>query len=308
LSANTVAKLILLLSLLPLVACVLGAEEAVTFPTYKEGEASFPSLVTVFPVFSGSGNYGLIASGDTLYHMELRHGRIHGKTAAGGQITAIEAGTGLLSYAVCGDQLLRIDGFEITVSTAMAAEGISLAVCGDQPVVLLEDGSLVLYKGTDLSVIAVHAPVNPELTCIEGFNGMLTAGCADGTMITFSIPSFAELASEKVNGSLVFMSGAGQDNLIFSTDVWNEVAVCSPSDLMIQIMFTFPETPSSAAADSDVSCVYAVCPSYGIQVCLENGEIAWKTKEYGENPLVVLSQDCEYALIASGNSVTLLAK
>lgn len=307
-SANSKLKLILLLALLPLTACVLGAEDSVTFPTYKEGEASFPSAVTLSPVFSGSGNYGLIASGDTLYHMELRHGRIHGKTAAGGQITAIEAGTGSLSFAVSGDQLLRIDGFEVTVSVTMPAEGIFISVCDDQPVVLLEDGSLVLYDCTDLSITAVHTLVNPEITCMEGFKGMVTAGYADGTMITFSIPSFAELASEKVNGSLIFMSGAGSDNLIFSTDEWNEVAVCSPFDLMIQIMFTFPETPSWAAADSEVSCVYAVCSSFGIQVCLENGEIAWKTNEYGENPLVVLADDCEHALIASGNSVTLLAK
>ncbi len=302
------AKLILLFSLLPLTACTLGAEDAVTFPTYNEGEASFPSSVSVPPVFSGDGNYGLVASGDTLYHMELRHARIHGKTAAGGEITALAVGTGLQTFAVYADQLLRIDGFAVTASCELTGLGVAMTVCGNNPVVLLEDGSLALYNGADLTLSGSHTPEIPGITCIQGFPGIVSTGYADGTMISLSLPSFSEIAVEKLNGSLIFMADAGQENLIFSTDAWNEVAVCSPADLVIQVMFTFPETPASAASDSEVSCVYAVCPSAGIQVCLANGEIAWRTNEFGGNPFIVLSDDCEQALVTTGNSVTLLLK
>lgn len=305
-SAN--AKLILLLSLLPLTACTLGAEDAVTFPTYKEGEASFPVSVNLPPVFSGNGNYGLIASGDTLYYMELRHGRIHGKTAVGGEITAIAAGTGLQTFIVHADKLIRLDGFSIAASCDLTGIGMDMTVCGNDPVVLMEDGSIALYSGTDLILTGNYIPESPGITCIQGFPGLVTLGYEDGRMISLSTPSFSEVAAEKVNGSLIFMAGAGQDNLIFSTDAWNEVAVCSPADLLIQIMFTFPETPTSAASDSLISCIYAVCPSAGIQVCLANGEIAWRTNEFGESPVVTLSNDCETALIAWENKVALLLR
>ncbi|MCD6588470.1 MAG: hypothetical protein J7K88_07960, partial [Candidatus Fermentibacteraceae bacterium] len=71
---STRTRLLLLTVLLPAASCVMGADEAVTFPTYVEGESSFPSVLNLAPVLSG--NYGLVASGDTLYYMELRHGRI----------------------------------------------------------------------------------------------------------------------------------------------------------------------------------------------------------------------------------------
>lgn len=306
LSANT--KLILLFSLLPFAACMLGAEDAVTFPTYKEGEASFPSTVTVPPVFSGAGNYGLIASGDTLYHMELRHGRIHGKTAIDGEITGLGAGHDSKAFVVYSDRIVCIEGFAVTASRELPGVGEAITVCGNDPLVLLEDGSLALYSGTDLTLIDNYIPEDTGITCIQGFPGLISLGYEDGTIISLSISSFSEVAAEKVNGSLIFMAGAGNENLIFSTDAWNEVAVCSPADLMIQVMFTFPETPISAASDSEVSCVYAVCPSAGIQVCLANGEIAWKSDEFGRSPFVILSEDCEQALVTNGNSVTLLLK
>jgi hypothetical protein len=109
----------LILSLLPIVSCVVGAEESVTFPTYKEGESSFPSPVNIAPVFSGDGNYGLVASGDTLYHMELRHGRIHGKTAMDGEITALAAGSNTEIFLTSANSLLRVDGFFISTSTTL---------------------------------------------------------------------------------------------------------------------------------------------------------------------------------------------
>lgn len=249
-----------------------------------------------------------MASGDTLYHMELRHGRIHGKTAVNGIITALASGPGSKAFVVCANQLVCIDGFSVTASCELTGAGVAVTVCGYDPVVLLEDGSLVLYSGTDLTLLGNYTPENAGVAFIQGFPGIVTTGYSDGRLISLSIPSFSEIAAEKVNGSLVFMAGAGQGNLIFSTDSWNEVAVCSPSDLVIQIMFTFPETPVSAASDSEVSCIYAVCPSMGIQVCLANGEIAWRTEEFGNNPFVVLSTDCEIALVTVGNTVTLLLK
>ncbi|MCD4708905.1 MAG: hypothetical protein K8S62_14335 [Candidatus Sabulitectum sp.] len=302
------AGLILLLTLLPFIACTLGAEDAVTFPTYKEGEASFPTSIDVPPVFSGNGNYGLVASGDTLYHMELRHGRIHGKTFAGGTIKGLAVGTGSQAFAIYDDQLLRIDGFDVTSSCELTGIGVAMTVCGNDPVVLLDDGSLVLHDGTDLTFIGSYIPENPGMACIQGFPGIVVTGFSDGTMISLSLPSFSEIAAEKLNSSLIFMAGAGQENLIFSIDAWNEVAVCSPADLIIQVMFTFPETPLSAASDSELSCVYAVCPSAGIHVCLSNGEIAWRTDEFGGAPFVTLSDDCEIALVSEGNTVTLLLK
>ena len=71
-------------------------------------------------------------------------------------------------------------------------------------------------------------------------------------------------------------------------------------------MFTFSETTASASSDSDMSCIYAVCPDAGIQVCMSNGEIAWRTRDFGRTPMVTVSGDCEQALVAEDRSVTLL--
>lgn len=64
-------------------SCLMGAEEGLNFPNYLQASRTLPGEITVPPVFSAQGNYGIAASGDTLYHMELRHGRVHGRTPAG---------------------------------------------------------------------------------------------------------------------------------------------------------------------------------------------------------------------------------
>lgn len=304
----TRATFYLILSLLPIASCVVGAEEAVTFPTYKIGEASFPSPVSVAPLFSGGGNYGLIASGDTLYHMELQHGRIHGTTDLGGEITSLAIGSDTEIFLTLANSLVRVDGFSISKSITLQGTAERMTVCGSNPVVLLDDGSISIYEATDLSIIASFTAESGEITCIEGFPELLVLGYSDGKMISIAVPSFSRKALETVNGNLLFMNRAGNDYFIFSTDAWNEVAVSSPEDLLIQSMYTFPETPVSAAADSTLSCIYAVCPSMGIRVCLSNGEIAWKSTEYGSNPIVVLARDCETAMIAWENKVSLLVK
>ncbi len=306
-SANTRSVVIIVFMLL-MSACTLGGEEALNFPTYPEGEAVFPASIQVTPAFSGDGNYGLVASGDTLYYMELRHGRIHGKTAIDGEITALAIGGESQIFVTSADKLHRIDNFTITSVIQLSGEAVAMTICGNNPVILLEDGSLALHDGTDLILIENHTPEIHGVTFIQGYSGLIVLGYSDGRIQSLSIPGFSEVATEDVNGSLLFLAGAGEDNLIFSTDAWNEVALCSPQDLMIMVMFTFAETPISAASDSIVSCIYAVCPSMGIQVCLANGEIAWKTKDYGTDPTVVLSEDCETALVAWGNRVTLLLK
>jgi len=295
-------RLLLLAALLPVVSCVTGADEAFTFPTYVEGEVSFPSALQLAPVFLG--NYGVIASGDTLYYMELRHGRIHGKIPAGGAVTDLAA-SGSRVFAVHDDVLFGADGFEVSASCTLHAAARSVTLCGSSPVVLLDDGSLVLYDGSDLSPIGTFSP-DPGIAYIQGFPGVLVTGYPDGRLVSLSVPAFTKVAEEQLNGSLIFLAEAGQDNLLFSTDEWNEVAACSPLDLKIQVMFTFSETPVSASSNSDLSCIFAVCPSMGIQVCLGSGEIAWKTGDFGKTPLVTVSDDCEQALVAEGSSVFLL--
>ncbi len=285
---------------------MLGAEDAVTFPTYKEGEVSFPSDISLPPVFSSNGNYGLVASGDTLYHMELRHGRIHGKTPIAGEITAFETGSGSKIFAVYSNQLVSIEGFSVNKSVELVSEAEMITVCGNDPVVLSEDGSLSLFN-SDLSLIGNHVPDSSKITCIQGFSDLVVLGYENGTVVSLAVPSFDIIASEKMNGSLIFLNKAG-DDLLFSTEIWNEVAVCDPADLIIQVMFTFPEIPVYAASDSSLSCIYAVCPSTGIHVCMENGEIAWSTDEFGYSPLVSLSKDCETALVVWENKVALLLK
>ncbi len=290
--------------LLPAASCVTGADEVVTFPTYVEREASFPTVLQLAPVFSG--NYGVVASGDTLYCMELRHGRIHGKIPAGGVVTGLAASDSSI-FAVHDDVLLRANGLEVSASCILPGIAEAVTLCGSVPVVLLDDGSLVQYNGSDLSPAGAFSP-DSGIAYIQGFPGVLVAGYPDGRLVSFSVPAFTKVAEEKLNGSLAFLTRAGKDNLLFSTDEWNEVAVCSPFDLKIQVMFTFPETPALASSDSNMSCVFAVCPSVGIVVCLGNGEIAWKTEDFGKTPMVTVSDDCERALVAEGSSVTLLLK
>lgn len=306
-SANTIS-LMIVLSLLMTAACTLGGEDALNFPTYPEGEAIFPTPIQVAPAFSGDENYGLVASSDTLYYMELRHGRIHGKTAVDGEITGLAIGEESQIFVTSADRLHRIDNFAVTSTIQLSGVAVALTVCGSNPVILLEDGSLAFHNGTDLGLIESHTPEIHGVTFIQGYSGLIVLGYSYGRIQSLAVPGFSEVAAEDVNGSLLFLTGAGDDNLIFSTDAWNEVALCSPEDLMIMVMFTFAETPISAASDSKVSCIYGVCPSMGIQVCLANGEIAWKTRDYGTDPTVVLSEDCETALVACGNRVTLLLK
>ena len=298
----------LILSLLLVTACVLGAEDSPDFPTYKEGEVTLPSDITVLPQFSFDGNYGLVASADTLYHLELRHGRIHGKTGLSGQILAFSPASNGYIYLITETKLVSIEGFSVINSVELPSNAITLTVCASDPVVALETGSILLFNGSDLALINTFDSPSEEIVFIEGFSNFLIAAFSDSTLRSYSIPNFDEVVSEKYNGTFLFLRAVNSDRLIFSTDFWNEVAVCSPLDLKITEMFTFPETPTIASADSDLSCIYAVCPSQGLQVCLANGEIAWRTEEFGLNPLVTVSPDCEAALVVTNRVVSLLLR
>jgi len=301
-------RLFLLLILLPLTSCLVGAEEAPRFPTYNQGEATFPCDVTIPPVFSGTMNYGIVAAGDTLYHFELRHGRIHGKTPIGAQITALASGAGSEAFVTCGNTLVRIDGFLAADSCVLPYPAADISMCGANPVLLLKDGSIALYSHQDLSLLGSSPPSRSAISCIQGFPDMVSAGTTDGTLITYSVPSFSLLAEETFSGSVLFVNDGGDKSLIFSTDEWNEVALCSPADLKVSVMFTFPEAPIFASADSAVSCIYAACATAGIQVCSANGEIAWQTTEFGGYAFPVVSEDCEIALVSWGRNVTILVK
>lgn len=297
---------VLVLSLLLITSCILGAEDSPEFPTYKEGEVTLPADVTVLPQFSIDGNYGLVASADTLYYFELKHGRVHGRTALSEEILSFLPASDGSIFIVTETKLSRVEGFSVKNSVELPSAALTLAVCGSDPVVLLETGSMLLFNGSDLSLVNTYDPSTERIVFIEGFSDLLIAAFSDGTLSSYSVPDFDELVSEEYNGSFLFLRAVNSERLIFSTDAWNEVAVCSPSDLKIIEMFTFSETPSIASSDSDLSCIYAACQ--GLQVCLSNGEVAWRTREFGLSPLVTLSSDCEVALVVSEKVVSLLLR
>ena len=287
---------------------MMEAEESAGFPDYTQASNELPEKIQVQPVFSELGNYGIVASGDTLYHLELRHGRVHGRTDLGGEITGLSRSVSGEVFAVTGNRLCVLQDFEIAREADLSSECSILTICGSDPVLLMADGRLVRRNSSDLSVVEETTPEIAGIEAIQGFPGLLCISGENGAMVTLSVPGFKETASETVNGTVNFMSSAGQENLLCSTSQWNEVAVCNPSDLKIQVMFTFPETPVFAAADSSLSFVYAVCPSSGISVCSASGEIKWRSAEYDEGAFIQLADDLETALLTSGNRVDILVK
>ncbi len=300
-AAVGLAALALLLS-----SCVTGAEEVLNFPTYIQATRQFPFEIKVPPVFSGAGNYGLVASGDTLYHLELRHGRIHHRTGFDGPVTGLAPGGGKNIFVAGGNTVYLVQGADIVMSEQMNSDILFLTACGDNPVVFLSDGSICLLSSENLSVTASAFTDISSVCTFCGFSSWLCIGGEDGSMETRSVPSLELKCSETVNGPVQFMTGAGEDNLLFSSEQWNEVAVCSPQDLRISIMFTFPVTPCYAYADSALSFVFAVLPENGIEVCSSSGEIKWRSKGYGGDSFVTLADDLETAMISSGNSLDIL--
>jgi len=188
-----------------------------------------------------------------------------------------------------------MEGFEIASSTELSSECIDLTVCGENPLLLMAGGSLVLRSAADLSIIGEASPAPGNISAVQGFQSMVCAASDAGVITTFSVPEFKETAVSTVNGSVTFLSGAGS-NLLFSSDEWTEVAVCSPYDLEIQAMYTFQESPVSSVSDSSLTVIYAVLPTAGIQVCRLSGEIAWKSADYGSETRMVISNDLETAL------------
>lgn len=299
------AKLAAAALVLASVSCTLEAGEALEFPNYVQASVTLPGDIALQPVFSQAQNYAVTPCADTLYHLELRHGRIHGRTGLPGTITGLARGTGSAVFAVAGGYLCRIDGFELTVSAALPGECSALGVCGNQPVLLMDDGTLVLRDPDDLSETAHGTPGIPDIGMIQGFPGLVTAA-SYGELETLSVPSFERTASNTVNGSVTFLGTTGRGKLLFSCDTWNEAASCSPEDLVIEKMFTFPKAPTDAAADSSVTYVFGVIPGSGVQVCRESGEIAWRSPGYPDGSMVVLSEDCETAVIVYGSSLDIL--
>lgn len=286
----------------------MGAEEGLEFPNYVQASVTLPGEITVPPVFSMNENYAVVAVADTLYHMELRHGRIHGRTGLPGSITALAGGSGNPIFAVAGENLCRIEGFEIAAQTPLLSQCTALTVCGTDPLLLMNDGSLVLRNAVDLSQSAQGTPELENIFFIQGFSGMVSISSQGGIITTLSVPGFDMIAENAHNGQILFLQRAGAGYLLFSTDEWNEIAVCYPEDLKIQSMFTFPAAPVQAAADSTVSFIYAVCPGSGIQVCRNSGEIAWRSTGYGSDAVIILADNCETLLISSGSKLEILVK
>ncbi len=288
-------------------SCLMGAEEGLDFPNYLQASRTLPGEVTVPPVFSLEGNYGIAASGDTLYHMELRHGRVHGKTPVGGTVIGLSPGSGGSLFAVTQDMLLRIEGFSVAAEAVLPGTCAGFTVCGPHPVLILENGVMLVYNGEDLSIAGEASPDISGMEDLRGFPGMVCVSSDGGKVTTLSIPEMTVLVENSFESPVLFMAAAGS-SLLLSTESWNEVAVCSPQDLRITSMFTFPVAPVHAAANPSLSYVYGVCPGSGVQVCLESGEIAWRSAGYGSQSLVALSEDGEAAMISSGNRVDILIK
>lgn len=288
-------------------ACLTGAEEGLEFPSYVQSSTQFPAPVTSAPVFSSGGNYALAAAGDTLYHMELVHGRIHGKTAMGDTVTHLVSSSSGEVFAAGGQRLYRMDGFGIVAQVQLSSLCIDLSVCGENPVLLMADGRIVLRSADDLSVIEEAMPGLEGITFIEGFAGMVCSASPGGVITTFSIPGFTETARNVTGGSVTFLNGAG-GSLLFGCDQWNEVAVCTPGDLVIQEMYTFSQIPLAAFSDSSLTVVYAVLPEKGVQVCRRNGDIAWASSDYGPGTLIEISDDLETALLVRGSGLDILVR
>jgi hypothetical protein len=288
-------------------ACLTGTEEGLEFPSYVQASALLPAPITAAPVFSSGGNYALAAAGDTLYHMELVHGRTHGKTAMGDVVTHLVSSSSGVVFAVSGQRLCRIEGFEIAVQVQLPLDCTDLSVCGVNPVLLMADGSIVLRSATDLSVLEEVMPAMEGITFIEGFSEMLCSASQGGVITTFSIPGFTETARNTLSGSVSFLSSSGS-SLLFGSDQWNEVAVCSPADLIILEMFTFSETPVAAFSAGSLTVVYAVLPNKGVQVCRRNGDIPWISSDYGPETLIEIADNLETALFARGSRLDILVR
>ena len=285
---------------------MMESGEALEFPNYVEASVTLPGDIAVKPVFSLAQNYAIAAVGDSLYHMELRHGRVHGKTGLPGTITGLARGNSGSIFAVAGDHLCRIEGFDLAADIQLSQQCTALSICGDNPILLMEDGTLILHNSGDLSPQAQGTSELSDIRFIQGFNGMVCIASSKGNMETLSVPEFAKTAESTVGGNVMFLERAGKGTILFSCDSWNEAACCSIDDLVIDKMFTFPVAPTDAAADSSVAYIYCAVPGSGVQVCRESGEIAWKSSAYEDGSMVVLSDDCETAVIASGNRLDIL--
>lgn len=288
-------------------SCLMGAEEGLDFPNYLQASRTLPGEITVPPVFSVDGNYGIAASGDTLYHMELRHGRVHGKTTAGETIEGLVTGPDGTLFVLTRERLLRVEGFSVSAETVLPGSGAVLTMSGTHPVILMENGSILVYSGADLSIVQESSPPLKDMEYLQGFPGMVCVSSDGGRVTTLSIPDMTVLVENSFESPLLFMTASGS-NLLLSTENWNEIAVCSPQDLRITVMYTFPEAPVHAAGDPSLSYVYGVCPAVGVQVCLESGEIAWRSTDYGAESLVSLSGDGEAAMISCGNRLDILIR
>jgi len=302
------ARYVFALLLLLLTSCLFEAEEAFEFPNYVQASLVLPGTLTVEPVFSQYQNYCIAAVEDTLYHLELHHGRIHGKTALPGTVSSMAISTDGFLFAAAGESLCAVKGFDVIASAGLPAGFSDLTVCGNDPLLLMDDGTMELLNPVDLSVSASGVWESEDIVFIQGFSGMISIAASSGTLATLSLPGFSTVAETHLEGSVTFLDKAGSDNLLFSCSSWNEAASCSPSDLKVEKMFTFPAAPVEAAADSSVSFIYCTVPGNGIMVCRENGDIAWKASDYGSDAMAILSSDGETAVLTGGNRLNILIR
>lgn len=298
----------LISALLPLLAaaCLFEAEEALEFPNYVQAEAVLPGEVVVKPVFNALQNYGIAAVGDTLYHMELNHGRVHGRTGLPGVISALGSGDGPL-FALAGGTLCRVDGFQLTVSAELREEPAAFAVCGGSPLVVYGDGAIELRDPDELSVVRQGTVPGGNVVMAAGFPGIAVTASGDGLLSALSLNDMSLVASDSPGGEITTLNASGDSLLLYSCSSWNELAGCSPWDLSVDIMFTFPSSPSDAAAAEDLAWAFASVPGSGVQVCRASGEVAWRSG-YADGAMVVLSEDCGTAMISWEDRIHILVK
>ncbi len=298
----------LLAALLPLLAtaCLFEAEEALEFPNYVQAEAALPGEVIVKPVFNSLQNYGIAAVEDTLYHMELRHGRVHGRTGLPGAVAFLGSGNGAL-FAVTGGIICRVDGFQLTSSAELREEPVAFTVCGGSPLVVYGNGLMELIDPNDLTVIRQGTVPGGNVVMAAGFPGIVVTASSEGLLSAVVLDDMSLAASDSPGGEILSLNASGDSLLLFSCSSWNELAACSPWDLAVDIMFTFPSAPTDAAAQSDLAYVFASVPGSGVQVCRASGEVAWRSG-YADGAMVVLSEDCETAMISRGDRIHILVK
>ena len=288
--------------------CIFDSEPAEPgFPSKPDAVVSFQDIgdPIICKCMSGSG-IALVAAGSSLAVLDLQSGASPSVLEMGIEIDDVaDTDAAGMAWVLAGSILQSVDYSAPSLGTSvdLGSPGSYAAVSGTAGLAMVAMANDSLLS-VDLSTGEASAVDGLMLRGCQGlaFGGadrLLAALAVDGAIVAYDTGDWSEVGRVSVPGDVIDLFPGPSGYVCAIVNGSNELWFIRTSDCKLYKMVTFPETPVSAASMPQGDFAFAACPSTGVMVVAENGQVEFRSADLGLPVSIDITPDGERAVLCS---------